>query len=138
MIMEAKLNCILLVDDDEITNFLNKQTLSDAGITQNIEIAETATDALALLECPRTEKCKNPDLIFLDLNMPGLTGWDFIDEYKKIKGPYGINSVIIILTTSTNPDEEKKANNMNEVAEFRSKPLTYEMINEILQQHFHA
>lgn len=136
--MESKLNCILLIDDDEITNFLNRQTLSDAGITQHIEIAETATEALDLLEYPSIENCKHPDLIFLDLNMPGLSGWDFIDEYKKINSLNGINSVIIILTTSTNPDEEKKARSIQEVAEFRSKPLTYEMINEILQQHFHT
>ncbi len=134
--MGTKLNCVLLVDDDEITNFLNKQTLEDANITQNIEIAETAKDALALLECPRVEKCKSPDLILLDLNMPGLTGWDFIDEYKKIKDLYGIHSVIIILTTSTNPDEKQKAYLIDEVAGFKSKPLTYSMINEIIQEHF--
>ncbi len=130
--MDTKINCVLLVDDDEITNYLNKLTL--AHVASNVEVAETAMDALRKLECPENKNCEIPDLILLDLNMPGLTGWDFINEYKKLN--LNSNPVIIVLTTSTNPDEAKRASTISEIAGLRSKPLTFEMINEIIHQHF--
>jgi CheY-like chemotaxis protein len=134
--MREKIQCVLLVDDDDICNFLNKKVLNNAAITQNIQVAETAKEALRLLEHPCIENCKNPELIFLDLNMPGLTGWDFIEEYKKIKEKYSKDCVIVVLTTSDNPDDKKKAKEIAEIAEFRNKPLTYEMIREIVDKYF--
>ncbi|MES2733256.1 MAG: response regulator [Bacteroidota bacterium] len=133
-----KLKCVLLIDDDEIINFLNHHVLSDTGIAQSIEIVETVKDALQLLENREVEGCSIPELIFLDLNMPGLNGWDFIEEYKKIKNAHGLNCVIVVLTTSVNPDDNKKANQISEIAEFRSKPMTYEMIHEIVHKYFAA
>lgn len=135
--MEVKLKCVLLIDDDEINNYLHKTVLTSIGIARNIETAETVQEALGLLEYP-IEDCENPDLIFLDLNMPGLTGWDFIDEYKKIKDRCSLNSVIVVLTASVNPDDNKKASKISEVAEFRNKPLTDKMIDEIVQKYFIA
>lgn len=104
----------------------------------NIETAETVQEALSMLECPGVKDCENPDLIFLDLNMPGLTGWDFIDEYKKLKNRRSLNSVIVVLTASVNPDDGKKASRISEVAEFRNKPLTDAMVDEIVQKYFVA
>ncbi|MCW3111021.1 MAG: response regulator [Segetibacter sp.] len=134
--MAIKLNRVLLIDDDDVTNFLHKKVLMRTGIVRNIETVETAKEALDLL-C-ENEVSGKPELIFLDVNMPGLTGWDFIDEYKAIKERYGIESTIILLTASANPDDEKKARDINEITEFLSKPLTDEMVNEIIKKYFPA
>lgn len=134
--MAIKLNRVLLIDDDDVTNFLHKKVLMRTGIVRNIEIAETAKEALDLLS--ENDVSGKPELIFLDVNMPGLTGWDFIDEYKAIKERYGIESTIILLTASANPDDEKKARDINEITEFLSKPLTDEMVNEIIKKYFPA
>jgi CheY-like chemotaxis protein len=134
--MEIQLKSILLIDDDNITNFLHQHVLREAKVAQNIEVAETVSEALVRLECPGEEKCQPPELIFLDLNMPGLTGWEFIDEYKKIKDRHSKESVIVVLTTSVNPDDNKKASEMREVAEYRKKPMTSGMITEIVQKYF--
>ncbi|QMU27806.1 response regulator [Adhaeribacter radiodurans] len=134
--MSRKLN-VLLIDDDATTNFLHKRTLDRTQLTRNIQIAETVQEALNLLKSPGRAEQEKPELIFLDLNLPGLTGWDFIDEYKKIES--GSNPpIIIILSASVNYDDEKKANGIAEVAEFRSKPLTIEMLNEIMDNYFSA
>jgi CheY-like chemotaxis protein len=134
--MEIKLKSILLIDDDSITNFLHQHVLMEAKVAQKIEVAETVDEALELLDCPGEEKCQPPELIFLDLNMPGLTGWEFIDEYKKIKERHSKESVIVVLTTSVNPDDNKKANEIKEVAEYRKKPMTTGMVTEIVQKYF--
>lgn len=134
--MNPKLGCILLVDDDNISNFLHKHVLEEANIADNIVVAETVKEGLSLLKQPDPQIGDYPDLILLDLNMPGLTGWDFLEEYKKMKETSDRSSVIIILTTSTNPDESKRAQGIQEVAEFRSKPLTSEMIDEIVFRYF--
>jgi CheY-like chemotaxis protein len=134
--MAIPLKQILLIDDDSITNFLHRNVLEEANVAQHIDVAQTASEALELLECIGAEKCKAPELIFLDLNMPGLTGWDFIDEYKKTKDRYINESIIVILTTSVNPDDNKKAKGLREVAEFRKKPMTSDMVTEIVQKYF--
>lgn len=134
--METKLKSVLLIDDDNITNFMHKTILRTASISDQINIAETVTQALDLLKVTGEQHGKGPELIFLDLNMPGQTGWDFVEAYKMLKGHYHLNSVIIILSASANPDDYHKANQISEVAEFRNKPMTSAMVDEIISKHF--
>ncbi|PSR53600.1 response regulator [Adhaeribacter arboris] len=135
--MSRRLN-VLLIDDDPTTNFLHKRTLNRTQLTRTIQVAETVQEALDLLQSPDWAEQEKPELIFLDLNLPGLTGWDFIDEYKKIESDNHNPPIIIILSASVNYDDEKKAKEIAEVAEFRRKPLTVEMLHEIIDHYFSA
>ncbi|MCD6068526.1 MAG: Two-component response regulator [Bacteroidetes bacterium] len=130
--MGKKLNRVLLIDDDESTNFLHKIVLEDNVEIKNIEVAETVTEAFEILERSKGADKTEPDLIFLDLNMPGMNGWDFLEKYKGLHK----NSLIFILTTSANPDDKKKAEKIKEVSGFRNKPLTGEMVQEIILEYF--
>ncbi len=132
--MSRKLN-VLLIDDDATTNFLHKRTLNKTQLTRNIQVAETVQEAINFLKSSGRAEQEKPELIFLDLNLPGLTGWDFIDEYKKIE-PGNNPPVIIILSASVNYDDEKRANEIAEIAGFRRKPLTVEMLDEIVENYF--
>lgn len=133
---ERKLKCIMLVDDDEYTNKIHKMVIEGIGISSNIAVAESADEALELLDCPKVDECKAPDLILLDLNMPGMNGWDFLDNYKEKKKDCSGKTTIIILTNSTNPYDKLKAESYQNVAGFRSKPLTDLMIHEIMDHYF--
>lgn len=128
-----KLNCVLLVDDDEPTNFLNKLTLKKAGCVDKIISTFDGQEALNYLEQHKDNEF--PELIFLDINMPLMNGWEFLDEYQSLnfenKPP-----VVIMLTTSVNPDDEEKSKKYSSIAGFMHKPLDPEEINKLIQSHF--
>ncbi|MEO1254002.1 MAG: response regulator, partial [Bacteroidota bacterium] len=77
-----------------------------------------------------------PGIILLDLNMPGMNGWEFLDHYEKIPLEKRLNTVLAILTTSVNPDDKIKAQKRPTVKEFFSKPLKKEHIETLISTHF--
>lgn len=130
--MSIQLNCILLIDDDEPTNFLNRLTLEQAGCTRQIQIAQSGQEALDYLQAaiPR------PDLIFLDINMPAMDGWEFLERYRGLPPARKADIVLIMLTTSLNPDDELKTRTIPEVAGFENKPLSQEQLDNVLKKYF--
>lgn len=130
--MKPKLNCVLLIDDDEPTNFLSRINIEEAECAEHIQIADSGSKALDYI----AESNNCPDLIFLDINMPAMNGWEFIEQYKKLKKVKHGNIIIIMLTTSLNPDDRVKANSLPQIAGFENKPLTPELINKVLNKHF--
>jgi CheY-like chemotaxis protein len=132
-----KLNCILLVDDDEPTNFLNKMILEDVDCADTIEVAESGLSALSFLESASENGSQSsPDLIFLDINMPAMNGWEFLEQYSNLDQQRKANVVIVMLTTSLNPDDRAKASKMPDVSGFETKPLTPEKLQAILKKYF--
>src|SRR5690606_32947414 len=100
-IMRKKLNCILLVDDDPDDNFYHQIIINEMNIVNNIDIARNGIEALEYL---KTEDQLPPDLIFLDLNMPKMNGWEFLEQYKHLGIGQKARVLIVILTTSANPE----------------------------------
>jgi CheY-like chemotaxis protein len=129
-----KLNSILLIDDDEITNFINKIIIQKVGCAEKIISVQSGKAALDYLNSIKENEF--PDLILLDINMPAMDGWEFIEKYKRIKTPQIKQAVVNILTTSSDPKEEEKAKSIPEIGGFKNKPLTQEMVQEIVEKHF--
>jgi len=130
--MMKQLDCILLIDDDEPTNYLNKLTLEQMGCARNIRVAQSGQAALDYL---RSQSLR-PDLIFLDINMPAMDGWEFMDEYKKLPEEQKADIVLIMLTTSLNPDDELKTREIPEIAGFENKPLKQDRLEKLLKKYF--
>lgn len=136
--MKTKLNCVLLVDDDEPTNFLNKMVLEDIDCAETIRVTDSAQDALDYLkkaEGPNGSP-SSPDLILLDINMPAMNGWEFLERYSGLDKQHKANVVIVMLTTSLNPDDRAKASSIPDVSGFETKPLTPEKLQSILEKYF--
>lgn len=131
--MTKKLNCILLVDDDPDDNMYHQIILDEMNIAHRIDVALNGLDALTYL---KDNKLAAPEIIFLDLNMPKMNGWEFLEHYKHLNKEQKARVVLVILTTSANPDHIKKAKEIEEVTGFETKPLTKQMLHDLLNKHF--
>lgn len=130
--MKPKLNCILLIDDDEPTNFIHRRRLEMSEVAHRVEVAWNGREALEFLRGDH----EPPDLILLDVNMPVMDGWEFLEEYGKLESSQKGRIVIVMLTTSFNPDDRSRAESNPDVSGFQHKPLTGNMIDEILGSYF--
>jgi CheY-like chemotaxis protein len=131
--MKKKLNCILLVDDSNYDNIFHQIILSKMDIADRIDIVVNGLEALNYL---KKENQILPELIFLDINMPKMNGWEFLEQYKTLDVHQKQRVLIMILTTSENPDDIKKGKEIEEVIGFETKPLTQEIMMGILNKHF--
>lgn len=127
-----KINQILLIDDDEPTNFFHKIIIREADCCEQVVVMDSAIDALDYLTHPDTSP---PDLIFLDINMPKMNGWEFLEAYRDIASTQQSN-IIIMLTTSLNPDDQSRADKISAITGFRHKPLSVEMLKELTDKFF--
>ena len=131
--MKKKLNCILLVDDNSDDNYFHQLLIKKMDIVNRIDVVVNGLEALAYL---KKENQIPPELIFLDINMPKMNGWEFLEQYKHLDAKQRARVLIMILSTSANPDDIKRAKEIEEVTGFKTKPLTEEMMTGILNQYF--
>lgn len=124
----------MLVDDDEHTNFLNKTIIRHAKFADEVRAELSASDALSYINDGK-EEGDLPELIFLDINMPLMDGWDFIKKYSELS-LNGSTPKVIMLTSSINPKDEQRAADIKEITGFRSKPLSHEVLEDIYDLYF--
>lgn len=135
------LSCILLVDDDEATNFLHSLIIKRAGIEAHTQVTYNGEEALEYL-CSKGRYAANtpsfpqPGVIFLDINMPNMNGWEFLEAYHQLPEEQKADIVIAMLTTSINPDDELRANEQTELSGFLKKPLTVEKVQALVNQYW--
>lgn len=136
IIMTQQLNMILLIDDDEPTNFYNEHIINQSGIVKTVVPMLSGISALEFLKTEVDGKFPKPDLIFVDINMPAMNGWEFLDEYEKLDEKHKGDVVVMMLTTSLNPDDEVKAQEFGSIQGFKRKPLNQKELLEIVNHHF--
>lgn len=138
--MNSKLNCVLVIDDDEPTNYFNQLLLEKSGCAAHIKVAQSGQEALDYLthsqEFTGEERFPCPDLILLDINMPAMDGWEFLEKYKKMEKEHKGRIIVVMLTTSLLVEDIAKARSTPEISGFEHKPLTVENLNRILDKYF--
>ncbi|MBG8556306.1 response regulator [Hymenobacter guriensis] len=132
------LRSVLLVDDDPTTNYLNRKLLTKMGITAEVLVALNGQEALAAVHNHCQEESPTcPELIFLDVNMPLMNGFEFLDAYRELPPAQQCATVVVMLTTSLHPRDVERAQVLP-VSGFLTKPLTADKVNEIIRAHFAA
>ena len=137
--MKQKLNCVLVIDDDEPTNFFTRMIIEESGCTDHIKVMQSGQEALDYLGKSKqagsdASRYPSPDLILLDINMPAMDGWEFLDEYKKLNVENRI--IVVMLTTSLFPEDKLRAEKIPEISGFENKPLTEEKLTGVLEKYF--
>lgn len=120
----------LLVDDDEIFHLLGIRTLQSIGLTDNqIQTALNGRQALEIFNNPGG---KLPDIILLDLNMPIMNGFEFLEVFGKLSVEKRNDAKIVVLTSSDNPLDIERAMKLG-ATQYLTKPLTEDMLCTVLE-----
>ncbi len=136
-----KINCVLLVDDSLSTNFYNKKIIELSGEVECVYEAENGLEALDYIH--QKGKFNNshprPNIVFLDINMPKMDGFEFLENYAKLPRERRADMLIVFLTTSNWTKDKIKAIESDLVYDFIEKPLKEEdlkKINSYYLDHF--
>ncbi len=130
-----KLNCIMLIDDDLPTNVYHRIVLEEADCTNTIVIKDSGQDSLTYLRLAGTDQNPMPDIIFLDINMPRMSGWEFLQKCEQFFSHVLVPPTIIMLSTSSYPADIQRAKQIPLVSGYRIKPLVQQMLTELVDAH---
>ena len=128
------INRILLVDDDTVTNMLHQRVISKSGRVDIVDVATDGQEALDFLRADLTAGRPLPELIFLDINMPGMGGFEFLEHYAKLKIEADAQLIIVMLSTSLLPADHWRAEADPNVHSFCDKPLRMENLLSLIAE----
>lgn len=124
------LNQVLMIDDDPINNMICEKMVLMSGFAHSFQSFLEPLEALKFIAALPT--AERPDLIFLDINMPVLNGWMFLDRLEERLPHHGIQ--IVILTSSIGLDDQARAETYPVVMDFETKPLTPAKLQHIAEK----
>lgn len=132
---KAKYSTVMLIDDSEIDNFINHKMIEGCNFADQVYMHTSSRSALEFLKnIERMETVPEsiiPEIIFLDINMPIMDGFQFAEEFEKLSKKLTGVSKIVILTTSINPSDFEVSKKYKNIIKFINKPLTHNVLNTI-------
>lgn len=121
---------VLIIDDDPIHNMVSSKLIEKAGFSLKTDKVLSGKLALEYLK-RNAEENSLPELIFLDINMPLMDGWEFLEHFNNMKSSFNIDIHILMLTSSISPEDMEKSKKHPLVFEFVTKPLSIDKLNDI-------
>jgi CheY-like chemotaxis protein len=117
----------LLIDDNYIDNFVTRRILESSHFAEKVIVSQSATEAIDSLRSGTVK----PDVIFLDIRMPMMGGFEFLQEYDKLPIDGKQRIKIFMLSSSLDPTDLKKSSNNKYITQFIHKPLTQKTLDDI-------
>ena len=134
--MESPIELACIIDDDKIYVNLVKKIIEIKKLSQNLLIFKNGKEALdyfkAILEDVIKERL--PDIIFLDLNMPIMDGWEFLSEFVKIKNNFNKKITLYVVSSSIDPRDLERARSFNMVTDYLIKPIELKRFEKIFDR----
>jgi CheY-like chemotaxis protein len=130
--MDYKYKNVMVVDDNQIDLYIAEMVMMTTRFAERVTCVSSAREALAHLK-PLYEKPEElPNLIFLDINMPEMTGFDFLEEYEHLPENVRKKCIIMMLTTSLDENDRKQAETNQFVKRFLNKPLDRDKLAQLM------
>ena len=126
----GKLKRVLLIDDSEIDTFVSQRVIERAGFAENIMVKHSAIEALEYLKLPNNQD-QLPELIFLDINMPFMNGFGFIQAFDGLPESVREKCKIMVLSSSYHSKDIKRMTSHPSVLEFITKPLSQSILDRL-------
>ena len=126
----------MLIDDNDDDNFFHEREIKKNNSENVVIVMNSAIDAIEYLKHRKETNEPHPDMIFLDINMPMMNGWEFLEQYNQLDKELHSKAIVIMLTTSQNPDDEEKARAWNFVVDYVTKPLTNHVMDNMSSKYF--
>ena len=128
------LKTLTLVDDDDIFVFLTTKIIEQTNLVDLIKVFGNGLDAINFLKENKNNVDALPDIILLDLNMPIMNGWQFLEEYNKLNPTIGKKITIYICSSSISPDDITRAKTISEVSDYIIKPITEDKLIDLIKK----
>ncbi len=126
-----KYKLVLLVEDDPITIMVCDRIIMMSAFAEKVISCENGKYAIDYLKDLAEKGEEKPEIIFLDINMPVMNGWDFLEEFEKVRSSYSKLPDIYILSSTVDPEDYKRAKTFPAVVSFISKPLSKEVLQNL-------
>lgn len=131
--MGKKIPNILIIDDDPMSSFMLKRLAELGELADIITIFNSARSALEYIGERKKSDNLLPDVIFLDIYMPILNGWDFLTAFRALKPELSKKIDIVIVSSSEHPRDIEQAKTFEEVKAYAVKPVSLERLKEIIE-----
>ena len=125
---------IALVDDDRVYRILTSKLILESNLSDKVLQFSDGEEAINFIKSTLQNGEELPDIIFLDINMPYMDGWQFLDEYVKIKPSLKKDIILYLVSSSNNNNDLHRAEKYPEVTEYIIKPFTRIRIEELLSK----
>ncbi|MEQ8926742.1 MAG: response regulator [Fulvivirga sp.] len=133
--MSKKFHSVMLIDDNEIDNLINQKMIEASNIAEHIYTHTGAKSAIEFLKniskLPDVSMSVLPEVIFLDIDMPLMDGFQFLDEFEKLSDQTRSKCKIVMLTSSINPQDVNKSKKYSYVKKYINKPLSQENLEKL-------
>jgi CheY-like chemotaxis protein len=133
--MAKRVANLWIIDNDPMVSFYIKRLTELGALADIITIYDSPRGAIDYLLLHKNSTEHLPDIILLDIYMPEMDGWEFIQEFQKIKGQLTKTIEIHIITSSNHPKDITRAKTFPEVKAYLQKPVTLEALQEVVTKH---
>ena len=125
---------ICIIDDDDVYQYTITNAIKKNSIVKKILVFSDGKEGIDFLIDNIANVEDIPDIIFLDINMPIMDGWQFLEQYVKLKPRVGKKVTIYMISSSVDPIDVKRAKAMSEISDYLIKPIKSEQVSEIIEK----
>ncbi len=121
----------MVIDDNDMDLYVSKRVIEKGAFAEEVMLMESAKEAIAYFEENASDPERLPSLIFLDINMPEMNGFEFLEAYNNLPETVKQNCIILMLTTSVHNEDKDKADRNPYVRNFLNKPLSIDKLKSL-------